>query len=242
MKPGVYLDMPDDEYRALPAMSHSGLKQWISHSSIGRKGLVGSLLHARVLEGIEAVKARYVAAPEDYDLRTTEGKAAMAALEVEGKAAVRPRERAAAGAMYKALYADERASKALALPGPREVVIVGEFPGIKTQVKAKIDLMLDAVTVDLKSTGYPTQDLFINAIAEFGYAAQGAWYRDIRGHVTGTWVPFTWLCVSAMEPHDVWIQRLTNEQAAFGRYWYMTALKLYERYGKHDDEEVEDGD
>ena len=237
----VFAHMPDSEYFALPAISRSGLSAFAAGKplSLGRVGLVGDVVHARVLEGKAAVRERYAFADSDWALNTKEGKASLQAFEtLTGKRAVRPAELKDIGAMLTAFGKSDVGKRFMQTHGDSEVVIVDRLEGFETECKCKIDRVshddfgVPHCLVDLKTTGYRDQEEFKNAIADYGYAAQAWWYRALYAAATGKWLPFAFACISKRFPYECWIQQVSNEQMAFGGRWCRDVLALYERFGK----------
>ena len=85
MKPGIHEGIEFDKYLDIDALSFSDLENWLAgtHKSLGRRGTLGSLAHCLVLEGAEAVKARYVKLESNADLRLKANRHAMIALAEE---------------------------------------------------------------------------------------------------------------------------------------------------------------
>ena len=238
MKPGIHEGIPFEKYLALDALSFSDLENWLRGKphSLGRRGTLGSLAHCLVLEGAEAVKARYVKLPSNADLRLKANRHAMIALgEETGKQPVKPSEWATCCEMYRGIQRCERAVKALAVESRREVAVIADMDG--TLTKARVDLLGEKFLLDLKTTHCVNSDFFRDSVVDYNYAARAAYYIDNVAAVLGRFLPFRWLCVSTKPPYDAWIDEATNEQVAFGRKYYKAILKLHTRYGKG----VEDG-
>ena len=238
MKPGIHEGIEFDKYLDIDALSFSDLENWLRGKphSLGRRGTLGSLAHCLVLEGAEAVKARYVKLQSDADLRSKANREAKEALELAtGKTAVKPSEWAQVCEMYRGIQRCERAVKALAVASKREVAVIADMDG--TLTKARVDLLGEKFLLDVKTTHCANSDFFRDSVVDFNYAARAAFYIDNVAAVLGRFLPFRWLCVSTAPPFDAWIDEATNEQVAFGRKYYQAILKLYARYGKG----VEDG-
>ena len=76
--PGIYPDLEDEVYRALDAISHSDLRKWAGHEPPKdlRALVIGQAFHA-VLTRPEYAAKIFATMPEDCDLRTVEGRAAL---------------------------------------------------------------------------------------------------------------------------------------------------------------------
>jgi len=235
IKPGVYPDLPESDYRALDAISDSDLRGWAYQAKpTGRPLVIGSAFHQTVLEPHLAAE-NFCTAPEDYDLRTNEGKEALQAVtDKNGRTAIMPKEKAVIASMVRALKADPTARKIIKAEGDAEVAVVAELCGV--MCKARIDKVVrgkKTFIIDLKSTGYDSREAFKDAIWKFGYAAAGAFYADIYAAATGEWVPFLFVC-SSKRVESAWVERLSPEQYAAGKAWYEAILRLYSRFGRTD--------
>ena len=231
--PGVYEDISDSEYRAMPAVGHSDLRQWISgHKATGRALTIGALLHDYVLRP-QLVKGRYVGTGEQFDLRTKDGKTALALLEEStGKVAIQPSEKELVAHMVRGLRQDAKCAKALDAKRMTEVVLVAEMHGVLC--KGKLDILADKFIADLKSTGCENAQSFLDSIYRFGYHSQGAFYTDLCAALhNGIHRPFLFLCTSK-RVCDAWVTRLSPEQYAAGSRWVEDTLTLWKRYGGND--------
>jgi len=239
--PGIYEGLPFDAYQASDALSFSDLEAWVrgKPKNLGRRGLVPSVLHCLVLEGKDATAARYVKLDANYDLRMREGREAVAQVAAKtGKQPIKPTEWAEVVAMYKSIMACEDIRKALGRPSKREVCIRTQVEGYHTLTKARLDILCDDVIIDLKTTHCIDRDEFIDSIVQYNYAARAAFYIDNVAAVTGKYLPFEWICVSTRPPqYNTWRLRCSHEREAFGRKYYQTILRLYERYEKEHENE-----
>ena len=242
-EPGIYYGIGYDDYRACTAIAKSDLDRFIAVKDLGRKGVLGSAFHARVLEGQDQFRERYAMVDTEFDLRTTDGKATATALREAnpGKALMRPKDTLALKALLTTLATNPATAKWLAVEGQTEVTVIGDIldaAGAWCRCKARIDKVTERSLSDLKMTHFAFQNEFVNAISEYGYAVQGAWYTDVYGAIAKKYPPFFFVCASSNAPgmrennDGAWVQLLTNEQLAFGRAWYRSVLALYGRYGK----------
>jgi len=232
--------MPDPEYRAIDALSHSDLKAWVSgRQPEGRQLIVGSALHARVIFGKDYYLKRYFESPQEYNLRKKEEKQRFVEDQEISKSIgmdlLRKKEAEQITAMTFALYAHPVGRKAFGYKGYKELAVVANslpgisgWPGYTGRVKCLVDLLGKGLC-DIKTTGYADENQFKNAVVDYGYAVQAYAYREIYAAVSGEWLPFKFLCVSKREPHNVWVMQLTPEQEAFGGRWWHDMLTIYAR-------------
>lgn len=231
--PGVYQDLPDDEYRRIEAVSHSDLKGWVSGEPLKerRQLFLRQAFHAALLQP-EYAKNAFATMEYDVDLRTTDGIASLASFEEKtGKRALRPKERESIKNMVLALRSDPEASKFIKAPGESELAIVSDLgvaPGVLS--KGLIDKKCRACLVDIKGTGYWDEAEFIDQFYKYGYDSQGAHYVDLAQVHFKDYLPLFFVCCSERSL-KVWIQRLTPEQYVTGKRWYQDVLRLYSRHG-----------
>jgi len=69
--------------------------------------------------------------------------------------------------------------------------------------RARFDYLKPNVVVDLKSciSAAPTE--FAKATANYGYAQQAVWYQDAVEAITGSQIPFVFVCVEKDPPHQI---------------------------------------
>ena len=237
---GVYADIPDADYRKWDAVSKSDLDSFVNpRKPKGRNMLIGSVLHAMLLEGAIATSERYASSPE-FDLRTKEGKAGFAAFEAKtGKLAIRPKEKLQIAAMYHAVRNHEDAVKIIDAEGQNEVSVIGQLEGFSVMSRARIDMVRRGCISDLKTTGERDAGAFKNSKAKFKYNVQAAYYGDLHAQVSGEgYMPFVHICVSSRpdpetDEHEVWVEEMGWDEVAYGRQHYEDLLILYER--KHNE-------
>lgn len=232
-EPGIYSDLPDDEYRRIEAVSHSDLRAWVSgeDSKESRRLFLRQAFHAALLQ-TEYARNAFTTMPEDVDLRTTDGKEALRLWEERtGKRALQPKERNSIKNMVVSLRQDPEAKKILEAPGESELAVIADLGGLNgTLSKGLIDKKCRKCLVDLKGTGYWDEAEFINQFYKYGYDSQGAHYVDLVAAHTGEHLPLFFVCCSERSL-QVWIQRLSPEQYVTGRRWYKDMLRLYSLHG-----------
>lgn len=229
--------MEDDEYRRADGISKSDLNKWITgEGPKGRHLLIGSVLDSWITRSKEYMAQHYCTAPEDYDLRTTAGKINLQEFEESqgGKKALRPKERALVVRLYNALMANSDARAIIEAQGRNQLACFAKLEGFNSLSKCLIDFERRMPLIDLKTTGYADEQEFKQAIVDYGYTAQAAYYTDIYAALTGEYRSFYFLCVSKRDDHKVWLTQATPGQMAHGRRWYQDVLTLYERYGENN--------
>lgn len=234
--PGIYFAVPDADYRAWDAVSKSDLDSFVNpRGLIGRNLLIGSVLHAMLLEGKIATSERYFTC-DDYDLRTNIGKQGIADDEArEGKIAVRQKEKTTIVDMYRAVMANEDAMKIIDAEGENEVSIIGKHEDFDTLCRSRLDMVRRGCIADLKTTGCVDRGDFKNSSAKFKYNVQGAYYTDLYAQVSDVgYLPFVHVCVSTRrhpetDEHEVWVEPMAWDAMAYGRQHYKDILTLYER-------------
>lgn len=228
---GIHRDIPDEHYRADPAIAVSDLMKWIDGDKpAGRNLLIGTALHDMILRP-DLAKARYGRTPEDWRLNTAEGKDALAAWEADnGKIGIRPTEYAALSAMFKAVEAVAPAFKMFrAALQDNELCVVGTLPGHTATSKARIDAVRENTIFDLKTTHWD-ESTFIDSMFKYRYFAQAAYYYDLHGIVDGKFrTGFAFVCVMSREPWSVYRIDVDPAILAAGRRWYDDILTLKEK-------------
>jgi hypothetical protein len=230
-EPGIYPSLEDAEYRAIPAIAHSDLRRWAAGEDRKetRALIVGQAFHC-VLTLPEHAARTFATMPDEVDLRTAEGKAALADFEDRtGKRALRPSERQVVKNMVSAVREHPEASKFLNAPGDVELAVVSDL-GFGPLSKGLIDKRCRKCLVDFKSTGHMDEAEFLNSIYEFGYDSQGAYYTDLVQKHLGEFLPLFFVCASKRS-YKAWVVRLTPEQYVTGRRWYRDVLRLYAAHG-----------
>ena len=194
--------------------------------------LMGSALHALVLEGEDAFAARYAVAP-DVNKRTNAGKAELAAfMEANpGKELLSAEQVATIRAMAAAIEAHPKAARLLAKCGERELSIFWEDPTTGVACKGRLDgcdpdggLVLDLKTaVDASPKG------FGQAAAKFGYHGQAAFYLKGLAEEGRTDAAFVFLAIEKAPPFAVGLYHIDGEELEAGRTMVEQYLDTYAR-------------
>ncbi|WP_397570616.1 PD-(D/E)XK nuclease-like domain-containing protein [Schlesneria sp. T3-172] len=251
-KPGIYCDIPFDEYLSWAAISNSSLhaaaksmahynaQQPVEETPPMR---LGTLCHAGKFEPL-LISQQYAVVPESkfaaevrkpdgsmYD--SPRGSKAYKELVADfkekhaGKIFVSDTEFNTMLGVVRALSLHERASEYLAVrtETQNEVAIVWIDEETGLLCKGRVDcLQRDRRLVgDLKTTADASQ--FHNVIARRGYHRQGAFYLDGLEQLTGVEHTFTITAVETSSPYDVQAAPLSAEAINIGRTQYRTLLR-----------------
>jgi len=239
-------NLPDADYRAIDAVSKSDLDKWVK-GPVTRKAsqrffLLGSALHALVLEGGDAYADRYYAAETDFNLSTKVGKTHLANLSSQhpGKEILKPKEYDQLLGMYNSLMVEPEARSIIDSAKRTELSIVSSHEGFDDLAsKCRLDLETGMIIGDVKSTHCMNSEDFQLSFIRFGYDIQAAYYQDLYKRATGLELPFTFLCVCSKPPYPSWVTYPTPLQIATGRRHYRLCLEFYKRYKKETDHATE---
>jgi hypothetical protein len=188
--PGIYRDLPAEEYHKLPLASAHFLSvlEELSPAHLRHRILnppepteamrFGAAFHAMVLEPEEFTR-RYVVAPK-LDRRTKAGKEAWDALQNDGRVVVAEDDWAVMEEMADALRQHPSAHKLIQAPGDVEVSAVWEDRDTGVLCKGRADKVATIgamrVFVDVKTCDCASPDAVQRAIVNYGYYRQGAHY------------------------------------------------------------------
>lgn len=192
VEPGVYPNVPFDDYARWDAINWSVLKHFRTSALHARQHIIcpddsspamqlGTAVHTAVLEPDEYSK-QFAVAPK-CDKRTKKGKEDWAAFEAanEDKIILTGEEDFSAKAMGAAVHAHAVAGPFVRDKGPNEVSICWMDPEFKVLCKGRLDLLRKhaghSANGDLKSTRNISPDAFARDAAKYGYHAQIAGYR-----------------------------------------------------------------
>lgn len=238
IKPGIYENLPNDEYRAQT--------DWISNSEISLFLSAPRLYEYRILEGNKTPSSKAqlqgislhaaILEPEiflrDYhrmpavDLRTKLGKDTKARLEAEfpGKILL-PHDDydrySDCTDLVHQNYGDQLAK------GKAEVSYfwIDETTGVKCKARADMIIRAENRVIDLKTTQDPKE--FSSSVTQWKYHRQAAFYLDGLMRLTGeVWDKWDWLAVSAERPFLMTMHSAIKEDLELGRYEYKRALTL----------------
>lgn len=238
--PGIYPNVPFEEYIYWPAISNSRLNL-AAKSMLHFKMLkfreptpalrLGQLVHCGILEPMAVIK-RYVVQPNfenDADNKTGDGQQSNSKATKYYKAKVEEFRTVNAGktvvsqdeyerlcGINEALFRSKRARQYLSEMEQTEVSIVWNDAETGLPLKARLDGVGRLAVGDLKTT----QDAmaFSKSVANFGYHRQGAFYQT--GWATlngGELLPFRLIAVESVYPHGVRAAPLSDDAIDTGR-------------------------
>lgn len=239
--PTIRHDLTNAEYHASPAISKSGLDlirktpalyHWRQANPTEQTPAMrlGSLTHTAVLEP-HYFDQETIARPEGIDRRTSAGKAAWAAFEIEadGKEIVTVEEMSKLALIQQAVHNHPAAAKALAGRPTIEQSIFWDADGIACRCRP------DAVTekgviVDLKTTSDASPEGFAKSIAQYRYHVQAAFYSDGYRAAFGE-APrgFVFIAVETEPPYLVAVYVASEAMTQRGRVDYQTDLDTFRR-------------
>ena len=222
--PGIH-DIPEKEYRADPAISHSDLRKFVGRHTkgSGRNLITGSAFHKMVLRPDDP--SEYHVMEGNPKLNTKAGKAELADVEAAtGKVCLKEQEGQTLTNLINGLRENEQAMKIIAAPGDTEVCMFAELQeGIMS--KGMADKITRGCIWDLKTTYASSPEEFLTSVAKFGYANQSAHYQDIYLSITGKWLDFGWICCST-KTYECWVQMATPFMYHVGHLWVNDVLGL----------------
>ena len=243
LKPGLYPDLPAEQYHATHAMSAGGLKR-MSQSPAHFYGLQldpnrpaggttpamqnGTLVHTALFEP-HTLADRYVVKPDDFDGRTQAGKVWLAAN--TDREVVDAKQMAAARA---------QAASVLRLPEVAALMTDGQAEASAFWIdeetgelcKCRPDWTSPAgdgvVLVDGKTCQDASPDGFSRSIWNFDYHLQAAWYSDGYEKATGLRVyGFVFAAVESAWPHAAAAYMLDDDVLDKARAKNRALLNLY---------------
>jgi len=222
-KPGVFLKLPEAEYRAFPGLNASLLKnptaaemwhsmtappedKWGTESECA-KWTVGTLVHWAVLE-----PWRFADFDQHIAISPTKGLATDRAKRVReaypDKLVVSPEHIELALKCRQALEMNDVVRLMLEPPGGREVSLFCWDKSLESWRKARFDFIPfeSDYLLDVKTTAFPPPQ-FPKEARKLGYHFQAQWYLDTWEMLTGErrrW--FRWVVVNKSEPFmsQVW--------------------------------------
>lgn len=233
LEPGIYRNMPDEEYRRVQAVSKSDLDKWCdpARDIDPRNALMGTVFHAAILEprvlkeklvvcesrrGSNAWKAAEEAGPDKWVVTTGEYDTLKGTI-----ASVR--EHPQAGPVRK--LAAEKS-------GDTELVLVWRDEASGVLCKCKMDQATSRTQIDWKTTGMYDSEKSPIAIATYGYDAQAAHYSAGYLATVGEVKPFVFIFASKRKDkgHPVWIHPATETEMLRGQRTMKQLLALFARY------------
>lgn len=236
MKPGIYPDLPDADYRAVDAVSCSTLKRFAEAPA---KALVappetdamraGRLLHSAVLEAW-SFDTRYQRTALDRCGTKAWQKEEAAALSA-GRTLLKDAEYDRLAAVRDAVHAHPVARELLAPGLTTETAVIWTDPVTGRLCRGKMDgIRRDMrLILDVKTTGDASPREFARSAARLRMHWQDAWYRDGIAAAPGGFKPdaFIFLAIERDAPHLIAAYELTADAVAAGRAQVREALDGY---------------
>jgi hypothetical protein len=253
VNPGLYRDLPAEEYRAKPGLSCSMLKAFARSPAHLQEKLrnpeqtpamrIGSLLHLAVLEPSKwsevevapnekrPTKAQLEAKKPSQD--TLDLIAFWEAWDKahEGKEVVKEQESLLIDNMAEAVFSCPKAMEALS-EGLSEVSlfapIVGE--GFNLMRKARLDRVTGgSAIVDLKKCTDARLEKFEKDSLKYKYHMQGAYYLDVWEALYPRKTHFVIIAIEEDPPYGVCVYNMDAEAIERGRQEYLALLPRYQQ-------------
>jgi hypothetical protein len=239
MEPGIYYDIPFDEYLDIEAVNASLLKtiamKSLEHAKYDKDHpresdalAFGKLFHTLVLQP-EKFRSEFAIAPK-VDRRTKDGKARWAEFleTADRKTPVDGKDYAEAFAMRKKIY-EHPAAIQFVQNGRAEVVCIWEDKqtGLLCKARGDYEHRNFYTIVDLKSTRIASPGGFSREMHKFGYHIQSAFYTDGWKAVTGENHDFVMVASEKTAPYSVGCYLVNEHTIEAGQNAYRRALDCY---------------
>ena len=218
MKPGIYNDLPADQYHADQAYSFSAIKQamrspahlkaWLTAPPEQTPAMrLGTLTHLAVLQP-DLFGSTTAVAPI-VDRRTKEGKSIWEQFQVQntGKEIITNDEREQLTAMRDSVRIHPAASVLLG-EGTAEVSVFNQCIETGLPLKARMDWVRENAIVDLKTTEDASPAGFAKSVSNYRYDLQAAHYRRMLKLQGRGDLPFYLIAVEKEAPFAVAVYRL----------------------------------
>jgi hypothetical protein len=243
----ISLDMPDADYRAVPALSYSGAKDLMRSPALFAHRLmhprpdstefdVGHATHALLLgTGQPVARGYHPETGEPFkDWRTKDAKAFASAARARGETPLLVEQADAVWDMAGAVWAHPLAGKLLEPGrGHGEVSVFWDDTETCRAQRARLDWLLvedddgRPAVVDLKTTTDVTRAALVRTVQDYRYHWQHAHYLDgLAAHGVDDAV-FKFVFVEKTPPHLVRVAELDVDFAAAGARFITAARRLY---------------
>jgi exodeoxyribonuclease VIII len=210
LPPGIYKDIPAEQYHALPYVSSSFLKKFRSNPASALlpveqtpSMILGSASHAYSLEGDAEFLAGFVVAPSGINKRTNAGKEEWASFELanQNKTILTVEQAQAVFGIDKSLKSHPLASLLLKRGNP-ELTLIWDDPTTGLRCKARIDLDPERrALIDYKTCAdvakFERQMVSLNYPIQAAHYSNGATICELH-HDT-----FIFLAAETSEPYPV---------------------------------------
>jgi exodeoxyribonuclease VIII len=238
MKLGLFPNMPEAEYRAIPAANATALKagrrsiahmRWTMQNPKAPTPAMelGTAVHMALLEP-QRFKDTYAACPEDCTRASKVWKDHVAFCDKSGMTPITYGDYHDLLAMCRGVIANPDADAMLKQAGQCEYVAVWQDPGTGLACKARLDKYLPgALALDIKTTRNASREVFSRDCYTLGYWQQIAWYREGFKRASGEDTPFTIIAIENEAPHLCAVYSLGDESLARGVAENHRILKQY---------------
>lgn len=236
MKPGIYPDLPAEEYHAAEGVGSSRLRRILRSAAHLKKAPAkpstpdqeqGTLIHTAVLE------------PEHFENRvvvcstrrgTKAWKEAEETAVEKGAVVAKPDMVETALAVRDAVHAKPEINRIITAPGAMiEHSAFAVEPNTDVLCKVRPDLV-SAVMIDVKSTRDASWAGFSKSIGQYRYHFQAAMYLDIWRHAATKEVcpdVFMFLALEKEPPYESALYELDTPSYIEGEIQYRSALEQY---------------
>lgn len=233
MEPGIYHDLPEQEYHAdAGSLSVSGMKTLLQAPALYRHQQdnpvhkdvfdLGSAAHRKVL----GVGSEVVTVTAD-DWRSKAAREAREEARSEGKVALLAKDAAVVDEMAAALAGHRLAAKLLT-EGAAEVSMFWHDDVWDVTRRARFDwLRADGIAVDFKTAATANPAALPKVCHDFGYHMQEANYRDVAEGLAVDIADFVFIFQEKAAPYLVSVARLDPEFVALGRARCASALERF---------------
>lgn len=240
MKPGIYPDLPNEEYHRCDGVSNSMLSDLArspAHFQAARRKpreetdamAIGTAIHCAILEP-ERFATDYTTTPK-FDRRTTAGKAQAAAFEASGKIGLSAADMQNVKGMAASMHADDYISRLIRHPKRQtELSVFAQDPETGLLVRCRFDLIIPeyGVAADVKKTQDVRPWAWDATVHKYGYHRQVAFYMDVWKWATGEELSvMPLLAVEEQDPYACRAKILADNALEKGRADYRRLLNAY---------------
>lgn len=228
----TWLDLPDAEYFAHPALSHSDAKlllacparyRWIKDND--PRDYVPEFEFGHVVHELTLGKGGGIVTIDAPDWKTKAAREERDEALADGLAPILVGEFDKAKACADAIRLHPLAKKLLDHLDHAEIAAVWDDDGIER--KSKLDGVCGRFGIDLKTTGDASTEAFGRSAGKYAYFSQDAWYRDAM-RASGIGDPrFLFVVVEKYPPYLVNVIELDPYDVELGAKRNRRALDLY---------------
>ena len=239
LEPGIYYNVPFNDYKAWDAVNNTLLWKIIDKSAMHAREYMlnpedptaaftfGRGLHSFLLEP-DKFFAEYAIAPK-VDRRTKAGKVEFELFELEnkGKELVKQEDYE----IYRTIAnrIKEQEINQFIRNGEAEVCLVWIDAKTGLKCKARLDYVHKkwGMIIDVKTTADASKTGFANSIANYGYYQQCAFYSNGWKQLTGEEAEFVFLACEKTPPYAIASYRMPEDIFYAGSQSYRRALNTY---------------